>query len=387
MEQKKKIKILLLEDSPGDARLISELISESAPSDFLIRHVTLLKDALAELDSASGYDVVLSDLSVTDSSGVETYRDLRGHARKLPIIILSGNLDESMAISSVREGAQDYLVKGQPDGPSLIRSIRYGIERKKSEQELEHLRSQQQNSAKMASLGEMAGGVAHEINTPLGAILLTSQSLKSALEVFDPSQKESMIEMTELIEQTTNRIAKIVKSLNTFSRNSNNDPFTEVKLSDIVGSAVSLCTEKFSHMGIILEIDSDSFKNIKLQCRESEISQVILNLLTNARDAIESLTEKWVKISSRDDGENIEITVEDSGSGIPKEIVEKIFNPFFTSKDVGKGTGIGLSVSKGIIESHGGSIRVNENAQHTTFLIRLPKIQKIAAEKIVMMAS
>lgn len=380
MSNEKQVKVLLLEDNPGDARLIAELIYEVDSKNFLIHHVSSVNEAITELSSS--YNVILSDLNLPDSSGVDTYRSLRSNAPDLPIIILSGNTDESMAITAVKEGAQDYLVKGRPDGEALIRSIRYGIQRKETERELEQLRTQQQQSAKMASLGEMAGGVAHEINTPLGAILLTSQSLRSSIESFDPSQKNLMIEMAELIEQTTNRISKIVKSLKTFSRNSNKDPFAETKLSEIVDGAVSLCTEKFSHMGIALEIDFESLNNVSIQCRESEVTQVILNLLTNARDAIEYLDDKWIKIFCQDHGETVNLYIVDSGAGIPQKVLKKVFDPFFSSKDIGKGTGLGLSISKGIIDSHGGALRVDENAKNTTFIIQLPKIQKEHAEQI-----
>ncbi len=381
MKSKKQVKILLLEDNPGDARLIVESISEADESGFSINHVTSMKDALKE--AASHYDIILSDLSLPDSSGLDTYRTIRSQRPEVPIVILSGNLDEELAITAVREGAQDYLVKGQPDGQSLVRCIKYGIERKKSESELEHLRTQQQHSAKMASLGEMAGGMAHEINTPLGSILLTSQALKASIEALEIEQKDSMLGMVDLIEQTTNRISKIVKSLKTFSRGSNNTPFMDTKLSDIIDGAVSLCAEKFSHMGIDMKLDMESFADIKIQCRESEIAQVLLNLLTNARDALEPLEKKWVKIFNKDLGEQIELTIQDSGSGIPENVVEKIFNPFFTSKDIGKGTGLGLSISKGIIESHGGKLRIDKTTEHTTFVLCLPKIQKQAAEQIL----
>lgn len=375
-----KIKILLIEDNPGDAVLLSEILKESKDITFEINHAHRLEEALKA--SKDSFDIILSDLSLPDSSGLNTYRNIRKQFPAMPIVILSGNLDESVAVTAVREGAQDYLIKGQPDSPTLTRCIRYSIERKRSEQEIEQMRVLQQNSAKMASLGEMAGGVAHEINTPLGSILLTSQALKGIVSDLDTPSKKTLVEMVDLIEKTTNRISKIVRSLKTFSRGSSDAPFIETRLWEIVDGAVTLCTEKFSQLGVDLKIKISESDETKLQCRESEISQVILNLLTNARDAVEPLNDKWVQLDYKNNGNTIQIRITDSGPGIPKEIQDRIFNPFFTSKEIGKGTGLGLSISKGIIESHGGSLTLDTSSPNTTFIINLPKIQQQSAEAL-----
>lgn len=382
------LRILLLEDNPGDARLIQELLKETAENLFLVQNVTTFAQAV-EVLASSPFDVLLLDLTLPDSSGLETYRSVRSRFPEIPIIIFSGNTDETTAITAVREGAQDYLVKGQIDGPALVRCIRYGIERKEFEKKIDQMRSQHQHSAKMAALGEMAGGVAHEINTPLGAILLTVSSLRTMIQPLAEAEnnKETMLQMVDLVEQTTHRIATIVKSLRAFSKDSSDTPFMDAEVQSLVESAISLCSEKFGHLGITLDLNTSSFNGISIQCRESEIIQVLLSLLNNSRDAVEHFQEKWVKVSCKDLGKDVAFTIEDSGNGIPKEIVEKIFNPFFTSKDIGKGTGLGLSISKGIVDSHGGSIYVDETSKHTTFVVRLPKVQSITLDDSLLKVS
>lgn len=121
---------------------------------------------------------------------------------------------------------------------------------------------------------------------------------------------------------------------------------------------VELCDPKFSR---------------KLLCDRVQISQVMINFLSNAFDAIESHQEKWVEINCEDDTYFDIITFTDSGHGIPPEVVEKMFNPFYTSKDVGKGTGLGLSISKGIMEKHGGEIMVDRTSKNTCFVLKIPK--------------
>lgn len=241
---------------------------------------------------------------------------------------------------------------------------------KKAELEIENSRAQVAFSSKLSSLGEMAGGIAHEINTPLAIIQMRSdQLLEQARE--DAIDRTFAIKALESIDSTVHRIAKIVKSLRSFSRDGSKDPIVITSVQSIVDDTFSLCREKFNSRGIILNYKShviDPFIN----CRSSEISQVLLNLLNNSYDAIETQEEKWISIEARAAEGRLFIEVLDSGPGISKEIQSKIMNPFFTTKEIGKGTGLGLSISKGIIESHGGRITIDNNSKNTKFVIDLP---------------
>jgi len=150
-----------------------------------------------------------------------------------------------------------------------------------------------------------------------------------------------------------------------------------VKISDIVEETVRFCQQKFELHRVSLKVEVD--KDLCVDCRATEISQVLLNLLNNSYDAVEDLNEKWVLVQAmRNDG-HIEISVTDSGNGIHKEDQEKIFNPFYTTKAIGKGTGLGLSISIGIIKSHHGELHYDELSSKTRFVIRLPELQKRAA--------
>jgi C4-dicarboxylate-specific signal transduction histidine kinase len=117
-------------------------------------------------------------------------------------------------------------------------------------------------------------------------------------------------------------------------------------------------------------------KGLTLPCRKTEVSQVILNLLSNAIDAVTEVQDPWIRLHVKDQAEAIEILVEDNGPGIPAEIVDKIMLPFFTTKEVGKGTGLGLTISRTIAESHHGSLHLATEMPHTTFVLTLPKLAK-----------
>ena len=232
-------------------------------------------------------------------------------------------------------------------------------------------------SAKMTSLGEMAGGVAHEINTPLAIILTATHQLEAQLNVqlniqpnTQPIDVEKMLYKVKKIESTTQRISQIVRGLSIFSRNAVDDPWSFSSLNQIISDTVSLCNEKFKNSGIHIHIYLP--EDVLVNCIPTQISQVILNLLNNSYDAIIDRSEKWVKVEFEQHSGKAQIRISDSGFGIPSDIISKLMQPFFTTKQVGKGTGLGLSISKGIAESFYGRLYYERHLGHTSFVLELP---------------
>lgn len=238
---------------------------------------------------------------------------------------------------------------------------------------LDEERSRSMQSAKLASLGEMAGGIAHEINNPLAIISSTMQFLRKSIDRKRLTET-LLIDSIQTVEGTVERTSKIITGLKTVSRSSEGFDKRDVLIRDIFEDVLSLCSEKFRNNGISIQIElgSPAFDKI-IRCDRVQLSQVILNLLSNAFDAVQEVQNKWVHIELDEDHNYHQIMVSDSGSGIPEAIVEKIFNPFFTSKEVGKGTGLGLSISKSIMEKHGGAIELDRTTGETCFILKLPK--------------
>lgn len=237
------------------------------------------------------------------------------------------------------------------------------------------------HSSKMASLGEMAGSIAHEINNPLAIIQGKVDQLRIKLRKDVSLLSEGCVEFDRhlvKIEDTIGRIAAIIKGLRSFSRNADRDPFSETTLGQIVNDTLELCRERFRNHGVEIKVQVDS--EVKFKCRPVQISQVLMNLLGNAHDAIEKLPDKWIELTAFRLGDRIFINVMDSGRGIPEKVAGKMMTPFFSTKEVGKGTGLGLSISKGIIEDHHGQFRYDPSSPNTKFIIELPLIQPEGVE-------
>ncbi len=242
---------------------------------------------------------------------------------------------------------------------------------------LEH--SKYLQAAKLTTLGEMAGGLAHEINTPLATIQLRAEQIGDIVnDQADESLKKEIVEPVEGITATVARIVSIIRGLRTFARNADEDPFKPLEIGKWVSETLSLCSAKMASEGIRLE--SPSFKQtIEIKGQSTRLSQAFLNLLTNAIDAVHHSKEKWIRVEVREVGQSVEVAVVDSGEGMTKKAREKLFQPFFSTKEIGKRMGLGLSTAKGIIESHGGKLFFDADCKHTRFVIRLPETK---AEKI-----
>lgn len=222
------------------------------------------------------------------------------------------------------------------------------------------------NHSKMASLGEMSAGIAHEVNNPLAIIMgHTDQLLKYA------NQPEKLNTKIEAIKKSCERISKIINGLRKFSRSGNRTNLGHFSLQKIIEEALILTelNSKKHDTPITCEIKTDPF----IHCDELEIEQVLVNLIHNAIDAVKERPERWVKVLVFEENLSIVMQIMDSGPGIPEIIRSKLFDPFFTTKRVGEGTGLGLSIVKGIIDEHHATIEVLAHLANTCFEIRFKK--------------
>jgi signal transduction histidine kinase len=228
-------------------------------------------------------------------------------------------------------------------------------------------------SSRLASVGELAVGIAHEINNPLAVIQIRIDHLKR-LALTGRVTNENALQCVEKVEQVVDRIHSIVRGLSTFARSGGDDPVQGNRLSAVIQDVLFFFEERMQGMGIRFEVeDLSKYEGTFIRGKTVQIAQAILNLLINAKDAVQDSTsaDKWIRISFRNELSKIQIRVSDSAPSIPPEIALRLFQPFFTTKMNGKGTGLGLSVSRSLIESFGGKLYLDQRKGEKSFVIEL----------------
>lgn len=228
------------------------------------------------------------------------------------------------------------------------------------------------SSSRYTELGEIAAGIAHEINNPLTVLKVKAKKIKRKAESSDSVDANDISIDADKILLMTERINKIIKSMKNLSKNPLEDETVRrEEFETVLDNVVTLCEAKVKYSNIILNIEKTDF-TIGKALIPSQLGHVFLNLINNACDAISEKSERWIKINANIEGNYLIFSVTDSGKGIHKNQREKIFNPFYTDKEVGQGTGLGLSISRNIIESLGGSFYLDINHPHTCFKIVIP---------------
>jgi two-component system NtrC family sensor kinase len=371
------------------------------------------------------YALVISDVMMPGRNGVELLREITARYPETAVIMVSG-VDRSQRVrDALSLGAADYLIKPcELEVLSIAveralerrrlqctaRKYKADIEKQNKElalraAELQRLQAQIIHSEKMASLGQLAAGVAHELNNPAGFIygnmdMLKDQiaGLQELLTAYDqmdlPPKAASLIEplkirigYDKLVEDLNSivvdclegaeRIRDVVQNLRLFSRLDEAE-LKQVDLHEGIDSTIRLLSQYYSSGRVVIRREFGELPLVS--CYAAQLNQVWMNLLANAAQAVSGNGE--VRITTKLADTWAVISIQDSGCGISEEVQARIFDPFFTTKPVGEGTGLGLSISYGIIERHGGTIAVASTpGMGTTFTIRIPTAPDIAVPK------
>lgn len=457
------VRVLLIEDDDGDADLLRALLAEAPSSGIALERVNRLQAALERLKQG-GVNVVLSDLNLPDSSGPGTFTRVREVAPELPIVMITGFDDEAFALEAVRQGVQDYLVKGQVDGRLLVRVIRYAIERKRVERELARLASfpeqspspivevdragrvTYQNPAARAqfpdletqgaqhpllagltglvetlkrsgkpsvvrelTIGphdyeqrlslvaegtlmrgyvlditerkqmdrlkeEFIGNVSHELRTPLSII---KEGISLLLDKIPGPINEQQEKLLRVSRDNMDRLARIINGLLDISKLEAGRvelKRSRMDLREPIRQVIAAFELRATTKGLALNAEVPD-EPLPVDADLDKVIQILTNLVGNAM----KFTERGgITITAKADGGVVECRVRDTGPGIAPEHLPKMFNRFQqfgrTTGPGEKGTGLGLAITKGLVELHGGTIRVESTVgEGTTFVFTLPR--------------
>jgi two-component system NtrC family sensor kinase len=286
-------------------------------------------------------------------------------------IEISGSSEEIDELAHSFNAMQDRLRQALGELNQFTQNLESEVERRSEQLKAAHQKLVQ--SDRLASLGTLAASVAHEINNPLSGVLNLSMLMQRILKEdgIPPDRLPEFRKYLSQVEQETTRVGRIVSDLLSFSRRSK-PQHSPADLNRLVRSTLSLVSHKLKLAEVEVRLDlADDLPTVS--CDASQIRQVILNLLLNASEATQSKPQRRMVVRTRGAGETVEFIVEDNGEGIRPENIGKIFDPFFTTKSEGKGVGLGLAVSYGIVQAHNGDIEVHSQpGMGTTFTMTLP---------------
>ena len=291
----------------------------------------------------------------------------------VPLLISPGHAVGTLCV--IDQKPRELNVKQLTALKLLANQVCDQIGRRKAVLLHEEQRQKVSEGSRLAALREMAAGLAHEINNPLAIIQLKAAYIENVVSM-DLKDKSVIIENAQSISAMTSRVLKIVKGFNTFANACALEEFEQVKLGVLLDDVLVFCNDKLKNSLVTLKI-KDEAKQIEVCGNSVLLSQVFLNLINNAVDAVHGLEDRWIMIHAESSSCEVRITIENSGDPIPHEVQSKIFQPFFTTKQAGKGTGLGLSITSGILKSHNGAINYDPKAQNPRFVITLPQYSKI----------
>jgi two-component system, NtrC family, sensor kinase len=420
----KPLTILIVEDDPINRILLEGLIDESTLAVSKALSAESLGAAIALFD-ANRFDVILLDLNLPDSTELNTLTDVIDTSPQAAVIVITGEYGEDLGLQAIARGAQDYLVKSTFNAEMLSKSIHYAIERKRMEEagkaafaeleeahaELKDMQSQIIQNEKLASIGQLAAGVAHELNTPVGFVASNFETLdkyvgkirvlldlyQDVVENMAPSPDPPWADAIAHIGKTRQtlkidfilediqglfqdsregleRVTSIVQNLRDFSRIDQAQELANFNINDGITSTLVVAKNEIKYdADIHLELGEIP----PVPCRAGQLNQVFLNILVNAVHAIKAQDRAergTITIRTYQDDNHVACEIADDGPGIPEEVRAKVFDPFFTTKPPGKGTGLGLSVSYDIIvNKHKGQLQVKSApGEGATFVIKLP---------------
>lgn len=378
------LKVLIIDDDKTDRGLFRRHVRKPG-ADLTVLEASNAEQGLKIINENDNIDCVFLDYMLPDMDGISMLKKIYDKDTDLtpfPVVMLTGQGSESVAIDAIRFGAQDYLIKDNISTDTLyiaLAKARQVFDLKKGRNEAKELL---EYSQKMEAVGKLTGGIAHDFNNLLTIIFGNTRMLSDMLPD-DRCDKNLCIEKVRIIQKATRRGAELVKRLMVFSRQRTLEPVT-ISVNNLIAELEELLIRA---LGDHIDIQMDFIPHIHgIDIDPGQLEHAIINLTVNARDAMIDggtlrlttanidLNEERAAALGLSIGTYVRLTVSDTGSGMSPNVAAKIFDPFFTTKDVGKGTGLGLSMVYGFVKESGGAIEVESITGHgTAFTLYFPR--------------
>jgi signal transduction histidine kinase len=384
-------RILVADDNADMREYVARLLSPHWT-------VQVVADGRAALDAARAAppDLVLSDMMMPGMDGASLLHELRADPRTntVPVILISARAGEEARLEGLETGADDYLIKPFAARELLTRvntHLEMARVRRHAYDQLAAAQAQLVQSAKMASLGQLVAGIAHEINNPLAFALSHLSTVERSLAEVQAKLERELAAGPQTAWQRARaraaemrggleRIQDLVLKLRTFSRLDEGER-KPASIRESIASALTILNHRLENR---VQVETHFGEPDVIPCYAGLLNQAIMNLLTNAIDAIDAAgggrddddgqkKRGKIVVASRAEGDRFVISIEDTGPGIPEHLREQVFNPFFTTKPIGEGTGLGLSITYSIVAKHGGHVALEPGeAGGTRAVIALP---------------
>jgi signal transduction histidine kinase len=351
---KTALQVLLVEDNSGDARLIREMFSKERAGSFALTHVLRLNEALTLL-AKGGIDIVLLDMGLPDGHGLETVRRTHAVAPGIPLVVLTGLDDEALAVEAMKEGAQDYLIKGEIENRALPRALRHSIERQRMQSEAELIRAHQ-----IRFKDEFLSHVSHELRSPLSA---THQFVTILLDGLAGPMSPEQRQYLEIALRNINQLDSMINDLLDVTRAQSGKFIIEPQFasaSDAIAYVVDTLQAAAKTKGISL--DSEIERDLPMVCADpTRIRQILVVLVDNAIKFTPPGGAVKVKAGPfGGDPDLVVLEVSDSGCGFNPDLAEQIFERLYQAPGRAwagrKGLGLGLYICKELVTLQGGRI-------------------------------
>jgi len=376
--------VLIIDDDINDRMLIKRSVQSRNDNDIEFIELKTAKEALETINNRNDIDYIFLDYMLPDMDGISVLKSTYDKQRDLgpaPIIMMTGQGSEAIAIDAIRYGAQDYIMKNNMSRDTLniaIAKAKEVFELKKANHETKQILL---HSQKMDAIGNLTGGVAHDFNNLLTVILGNIHDVNMQCEK-EEINREELLNRIKNIENTTERGANLVRKLMLFARQKSLEP-VPLNPNQMIEEIESLLRRTLERsIDITLNLD-ENIKTISVDA--SQLEHTLINISLNARDAMPDggkldISTQNIQLSKEEaieldlpPGEYIKIDIADTGTGINENVMEDIFDPFVTTKEIGKGTGLGLSVVYGFIKESKGAIKFKSKKDHgTVFSLYFP---------------